>query len=268
MRRAYVTMLCTGDAYVPGAEVLGRSLQLTGSTVPRVLLATAEVSPAARQVLTLQGWEVRVVETIGNPGANQLMFPRFANVFTKLHAWELDDFDCVVFLDSDTLVVQNIDDLFERRTFAAAPDFFMPDRFNSGVMVIEPSRAMYARIVAALAKEASYDGGDQGVLNSVFHDWYAMPVEHRLPAGYNQPNFIYQFAQPHALLRAMLERETKVIHYMVQKPWLAWATLTGAAAPWWDVYFDVHPEQAARWKTRMHVLEDRTFDYLTARVLG
>ena len=72
--------------------------------------------------------------------ATKLLFPRFAQVFTKLRVWELHDFDRVVWLDADTIVVKNVDDLFEREGFAAGPDFFKPDHFNSGVMVLSSLR--------------------------------------------------------------------------------------------------------------------------------
>jgi len=40
-----------------------------------------------------------------------------------------------VFLDADTLVLDNVDELFERPELAAAPDVGWPDCFNSGVFV-------------------------------------------------------------------------------------------------------------------------------------
>ena len=161
MKKAYVTMLCNGDGYVTGATVLGKSLEASRSNVPRVAMVTADISAAARSRLAAQGWEVRDVEPIANPAADALLvFPRFGAVFTKLRAWELTDFDRIVLLDADTLVLQNVDDLFERPGFAAAPDFFLPDRFNSGVMVIPPSKETFDRMVAALSSAPSYDGGD------------------------------------------------------------------------------------------------------------
>lgn len=267
MKKAYVTLLSGGDAYVPGVEVLGRSLAKSGSAVPRIAMVTADVGADARQTLRAQGWVLRDVEPIANPSPENELFPRFDGVFTKLRAWELVDLDRVVVLDADTLVLQNIDDLFERTGFAAAPDFFMPDRFNSGVMVLAPSQDTFERMVQALAVAGSYDGGDQGFLNSFFPDWYAMAAAHRLPVGYNVPNFIFQFLRGHPTLRATLEREARVVHYLVQKPWKALSTLTGASQPWWDTYFLAHPEKASRWKERIHAAEDWTFDKLAAWAL-
>ncbi|MFO0649729.1 MAG: glycosyltransferase family 8 protein [Polyangiales bacterium] len=267
MKTAYVSVVCNGDGYVPGIEVLGRSLDASGSRVPRVLLATKDISDGARGRLAKLGWEIREVEPIANPDGDRALFPRFASVFTKLRVWTLTDFDRVVLLDADTLVLQNIDDLFARRGFAAAPDFFLPDRFNSGVMVLEPSVDTFEAMVSALAVAGSYDGGDQGFLNTFYPDWYAMPAEHRLPIGYNMAHFIYQFLRGHPSLRARLERETKLVHYMVQKPWKARAVLTGGSDAWWKTYFEVHPDKAEAWRGKVHEFEDWTFDRLAALVL-
>lgn len=54
--------------------------------------------------------------------------------YTKLQIWNLVQFQKVVFIDADTLVVQNVDDLFNHPSIAAAPDVFPPDKFNAGVL--------------------------------------------------------------------------------------------------------------------------------------
>ena len=44
-----------------------------------------------------------------------------------------------MFLDADTLMIQNSDELFDRDEFSAAPDAGWPDCFNSGVFVFRPN---------------------------------------------------------------------------------------------------------------------------------
>jgi lipopolysaccharide biosynthesis glycosyltransferase len=268
MQSAYVTTLCNGEGYLPGVEALGKSLEAHGTIVPRVVLVTADVSEAARTRLSEQGWQVRDVEPLDNPNPETVhLFERFRSVFTKLRAWELVDFDKVVLLDADVITLQNIDDLFERPSISAAPDFFLPDRFNTGLTVLEPSKELFARLNDALWETPSYDGGDQGFLNEFFSDWYAMDVSHRLPAGYNLQNFIFQFLQGHPSLKQALQREAKVIHYSVQKPWRAKPALTGGSKAWWDAYFGAHPEKACEWRRRWHAMEDWTFDHAVAAII-
>lgn len=268
MSTAYATVLSNGDGYVPGVEALGRSLVRSGTKHERLLLVTPDVPETARQTLLAEGWRIREVAPIENPNPqrNQL-FARFANTFTKLRAFALDDYEKLVLLDADTIALQNIDDLFERPHVSAAPDFLLPDRFNSGVLVIEPDAAQFEDMMLRLFTSESYDGGDQGFLNTYFPEWYTGPGANRLPAGYNMHQFIYQFLRAHPTLVPQLEREAKVIHYTVQKPWLSTSTLAGGSEAWWDMYFDAHPEQASGWKKRMHAIEDWSFDQMLKSVL-
>lgn len=53
---------------------------------------------------------------------------------------------------------------------AASPELGFPDCFNSGVLVLRPSAAVFAQLTARAAVEASFDGGDQGLLNAFFGD--------------------------------------------------------------------------------------------------
>lgn len=269
MKTAYVSTLCNGDGYAPGVEALGASLVASRAAHPMVLLVTADVSREARSRLSDRGWQIREVEPVHNPNTgDQQLLPRFDNVFTKLRAWELTDLDKVVFLDADTIVLQNVDDLFERPSIAAAPDFFLPDRFNSGVMVLEPSADTFQRMMHALSTSPSYDGGDQGFLNTFYGDWYAMPVAHRLPVGYNLFHFIFQFLRSHPSLGEAVQREAKIVHYMMQKPWRARTTLTGGSKQWWEMYFRAHPEADATWKRQAHAAEDWTFDHFVSAFLS
>ena len=267
MRHAYTTVISGGDRYTPGVEALGRSLAQSGSVVPRLVLCTPDVSSAARARLTEQGWQVRSIEPVPSPDERQALFARFARSFTKLRAFELDDVDKLVLLDADTVVLRNVDDLFDRPAIAAAPDFFMPDRFNSGVMVIAPSPELFARLTAALATLPSYDGGDQGFLNSFWPEWWSMPVEHRLPAAYNLHHFVFQFLASHDSLRRQFLDQIRIVHYTLQKPWMRF-TVTGGAQIWWDRYYGAHPEQAAGWRRRLHALQDWSFDSVVGALGG
>ncbi|MEP7125229.1 MAG: glycosyltransferase family 8 protein [Byssovorax sp.] len=269
MKKAYAVTLCNGEGYLPGVEALGSSLASSGTTEPKVLMVTPEVRMVTRDRLAAQGWIIREIAPIPNPNpATQRMLPRFSAAYTKLRAWQLTDFDKVVLLDADTLVMKNVDDLFDRPELAAAPDFFLPDRFNSGVMVIEPSESIFDRMIHALGHEQSYDGGDQGFLNLFFAGWYASSIEHRLPTGYNIAHFIYQFMHSHASAWKTLQHEIKIVHYLVQKPWKSHPTLTGASDIWWSAYFKVHPEKAESLKHRLHEAEDWSFDALTHLFVG
>ena len=81
----------------------------------------------------LEYWLVLVIEV---PMADACMCRSELGItFTKLHCWRLIQFKKCVFLDADTLVLSNIDDMFDREELSAAPDAGWPDCFNTGVFV-------------------------------------------------------------------------------------------------------------------------------------
>ena len=84
--------------------------------------------------------------------------PELGITFTKIHCWNLTQYRKCVFLDADTLIVQNCDELFERDELSAVPDIGWPDCFNSGVFVFEPSRATYEAILEYAIQNGSFDG--------------------------------------------------------------------------------------------------------------
>ncbi len=269
MKRAYVTMVSRGDTYLPGAQALGRSLDETGSSLPRVVMVTPDVPDAVASQLAACGWDPCPVAPIANPHPDgELLFPRFGLSFSKLRAFDLTEFERVVFLDADTLVLRNVDHLFDRPSPTAAPDFFMPDHFNSGVMVLEPSRPLFIEMQGALARAPSYDGGDQGFLNWFWPDWWALPEAHRLRSGYNLHHFIFQFLLAHPHLRQQCLDRVHIVHYTLQKPWLGRFMLTGGAQIWWDKFYAAHPEQDSAWRRRLHQLQDWSFSSLVSLLSG
>uniref|UniRef100_A0A671KQ90 Glycogenin 2 n=1 Tax=Sinocyclocheilus anshuiensis TaxID=1608454 RepID=A0A671KQ90_9TELE len=59
-------------------------------------------------------------------------------------------------------------ELFEYEGLSAAPDPGWPDCFNSVVFVFRPSLNTHIQIMEHTAQHGSFDGGDQGVLNTFF----------------------------------------------------------------------------------------------------
>ena len=82
-------------------------------------------------------------------------------------------------------MVRNSDDLFERSEFSAAPDAGWPDCFNSGVFVFAPSVDTFNKLMTHAATQGSFDGGDQGLLNTFFGNWATQDISKHLPFLYN-----------------------------------------------------------------------------------
>jgi glycogenin glucosyltransferase len=102
-----------------------------------------------------------VVEPIRSKSIENLQLlgrPELFITFTKLHLWSLEQFSKVVFLDADTLVLKNVDDLFDHDEFSACPDIGWPDCFNSGVFVAQPNKETFQRLISFSEAQGSFDG--------------------------------------------------------------------------------------------------------------
>ncbi|NWJ02083.1 GLYG2 protein, partial [Crypturellus undulatus] len=143
--------------------------------------------------------------------------PELGVTFTKLHCWTLTHYSKCVFMDADTLVLCNVDELFDREEFSAAPDSGWPDCFNSGVFVFRPSLKTYNLLLQFAEEHGSFDGGDQGLLNSFFSNWATTDIDKHLPFIYNLSSsavYTYVPAFNH------FGRDAKVVHFLGStKPW-------------------------------------------------
>lgn len=253
---AWVT-LATNDAYSLGALVLAHSLRRVGTKYELAVLVTPGVTETMREKLAAVFsvvMEVNVLDSKDEANLALLARPELGITFTKLHCWRLTQYVKCVFLDADTLVIRNCDELFEREELSAAPDVGWPDCFNSGVFVYKPSQQTFASITAFAAAKGSFDGGDQGLLNMYFSDWAHKDISKHLPFIYNMCS-----TAAYSYLPAFKQfgDDVRIIHFIgITKPWLQYFdTLTGIVQPsmesahlqpllqlWWNIFCEkVHP---------------------------
>ena len=251
-RLAYVTVLHTSEAYACGAIALAQSLlqtersilQYNNYTIDLLLLADETISPKSIRGLKAAGWKIKRIRRILNPYAQKGTYNEWN--YSKLRIWELTMYDKIIFLDSDLLVLRNIDDFFNYPQLSAAPNDFT--LFNSGMMVIEPSQCMFKHLLENTLKVKPYNGGDQGLINEVFTWW------HRLPT---KVNYLKNFEPlPGENEKHVIPEDLYVIHYLGLKPWMCyrdydcnWDMLQlhvfasdSAHQRWWQVY-DTMPEE-------------------------
>ncbi|OMO96043.1 Glycosyl transferase, family 8 [Corchorus olitorius] len=231
---AYVTLLY-GDEFLLGVRVLGKSIRNTGSTKDMVALVSDGVSDYAKKLLKADGWIVEKISLLANP--NQVRPKRFWGVYTKLKIFNMTNYKKVVYLDADTIVVKTIEDLFKCEKFCA--NLKHSERLNSGVMVVEPSEALFNDMMSKVKTLPSYTGGDQGFLNSYYSDFpnahvfdpnlppevlksRPVPKMERLSTLYNADVGLYMLANKWMVD----ESELRVIHYTLGplKPWDWWTS--------------------------------------------
>lgn len=230
MSRAYVTLV-TNAGYVPGAVALVRSLTLTGTAADILVLHTGGVAAADLAPLAALGARLVPVDLLPTSDAFNAAHSRRAqhaaapftkgekpafhtplDNFAKLRLWQLP-VDRVVFLDADTLVLRNIDRLFDYPEFSAAPNVYesVADfrRLNSGVFTARPSPATFAAMLARLdTPGAFWKRTDQTFLEAFFPDWQGLPVYDNLLqyVWFNLPD-LWDW------------RLIRVLHFQYEKPW-------------------------------------------------
>ncbi|XP_072900324.1 glycogenin-2 isoform X13 [Hemitrygon akajei] len=251
--QAFVT-LATNDAYAKGALVLCQSLKRHNTTRQVVVLFTPQVSSKMRHALQCLFDEAREVNVLDSGDSAHLALlsrPELGITFTKIHCWCLVQYSKCVFMDADTLVCQNIDELFEREELSAAPDPGWPDCFNTGVFVYVPSIETYDRLLQFAVENGSFDGGDQGLLNSFFRNWSTTDIHKHLPFIYNLASIaLYSYLPAFKQFGASV----KVVHFLgPTKPWHhTYSVETKSAVQesmspmdstfinflntWWDIY--------------------------------
>lgn len=220
-REAFVTLVTT-DPYCMGAVAVARSLRHHGTTRSLVVLVTPNVSEQSRITLNNTFDDVVVVDLMDSRDDVHLSMlgrPELGITFTKIHCWTLTQYRKCVFLDADTLVLSNVDELFEREELSAAPDPGWPDCFNSGVFVFRPSVRTHRRLLEHAKCHGSFDGGDQGLLNSFFSSWPVADIGKHLPFVYNLTS-----SAAYTYLPAFQQfgHNAKIVHFTgAVKPWSA-----------------------------------------------
>ncbi|MEO4001309.1 glycosyltransferase [Mesorhizobium sp. CAU 1732] len=228
---AYVTLVTNAD-YVLGATALARSLLATGTTADLVVMHTGGVDDSHLESLKALGAKLHRADLLPTSDAFNARHQRAKihaeNPFTKgrkpdfhtpldnfakLRLWQLEQYDRVVFIDADAIVVRNIDRLFFYPEFSAAPNVYetLADfhRLNSGVFVATPSRETFDAMLARLdAPDAHWPRTDQTFLQSYFPDWHGLPV------FFNMLQYVW-FTMP----ELWDWKSVHVVHYQYEKPW-------------------------------------------------
>ncbi|MBN3326766.1 GLYG protein, partial [Atractosteus spatula] len=193
--------------------------------------------------------EVRLVDVLDSGDSAHLTLmkrPELGVTLTKLHCWTLTHYSKCVFMDADTMVVSNIDELFEREELSAAPDPGWPDCFNSGVFVFRPSKETYDQLLTFCSEKGSFDGGDQGILNSFFSNWATADISKHLPFIYNLSSIaIYSYLPAFKQYGS----NAKVVHFLGRvKPWnYSYDSKTKSVHGDFQESSTLHPDFLAMW---------------------
>ena len=204
--QAYVTLLSSLN-YLEGVLVLHESLRAVNSRHPLLVLITEEI--ATKEILAIfeeEGIFYEIVEALSycESTIDKHRSTAVLNTASKLHLFTLVNWDKLVYIDADAMVLENVDDLFLRLDGSMVKYSDDPHGFT-GMFVIEPPNHDEGEFYIELLKHVQcFDGDLIGKL------WFFIRTnsEYWIPPHY--------FAMP-----TTYTNQSKVIHYCNPgKPWM------------------------------------------------
>ncbi len=229
---AYITVL-TNEKYIPGVIALKKGLAEVGSCYDLVILLPKNRADELEHMLKMNGVldgrcraEVKPPVTLTVDGDYPFGDHYWNSTFFKLAAVSCTEYSKVVLLDSDMLILDNIDDLFAYPSYSAViagkavhPEW---EDLNSGLMVFEPDMELYNKLIASILPavrrrmDEGLASGDQDVFQQAFPEWRDEPELH-IPEKYNM--FFYELCDL-SLAGVKYDSDVKVIHFIGSwKPW-------------------------------------------------
>ncbi|RYC62688.1 hypothetical protein CHU98_g3528 [Xylaria longipes] len=236
----YATLLLT-DTYLPGALVLAQSLRDAGTTKKLAVLVTLDTvsAEAITELKSVYHYVIPVPRIRNAQPANLQLMNRtdLHSAFTKVNLWNQTQFRKIVYIDADVVAYRAPDELFDiAHPFSAAPDIGWPDLFNTGVMVLTPNMGDYYAMMAMAERGISFDGADQGLINTHFRNNY-----NRISFTYNvTPSAHYQYIPAYRHFQSSIN----MVHFIgSDKPWFKGRHASIGSSPfdemtgrWWAVY--------------------------------
>ena len=244
----YATYFAGGGGYLKGVYALARSLQDVDSAYPLTVFASKDVSEG--DLTTMQEWgiEICLLDPARIPQRIQLLndangFQHWNSTFDKVCLFSAVQFKKIILLDSDMIVLQNIDHLFGKPHLSAvaAGHLANPDwiDLNSGCVVIEPRERLAEEMLAVLGKlnEDSlelYKGlGDQDLVHIAYPDWPHQDDLHLSETF----NLLSDNAARYIGSGILRKEEVAVVHFAYKpKPWAftlgSWLPVLKRAIRW------------------------------------
>ncbi|KAI0558680.1 glycosyl transferase [Gracilaria domingensis] len=209
-QNAFATLLCDAET-LPAVEALAQSIRIANHDEPFLIIVPSSVPDFVvgriNGLPNTHAFEADSLPYPFNSTATRMNIHKPCR-FLKLQLWGLTRWRKILFLDADTIVRKNVAELFDAPGFSAVKDP-VGMNYNTGVIVIEPSRFVYSLIINNYVHAGSYNVGDQGALNALidFEAWNALPM--RYNTFHTAPKESFE--------------EAKIVHYSGDaKPWNFW----------------------------------------------
>lgn len=194
------------EEFAKGAYALGYSIKEHHSPQLRMICLVPMNMNVSYVNMLSTFWEIRYINVFKQHSSSRVSWG-------KISIWNLTEFSKVLYLDSDTIVIRPVDELFKFKELSCAPDPNIVQFCNTGVMIIEPNQQKLADIMyfAKNTKELM-NIGDQVYINKFFGQYNVIhPKYNTLVMGYEDPN-------------------SYILHYVGKKPW----EMEKTKSIWWQ----------------------------------
>ena len=169
MKTAFATYLCN-DVFIPGAVALINSLNHFKTQHDVICMVTDGVSEKGRKTLENSGFLLKNIEKIV-PNRVEGIKDRYKDnswmMFTKLNLWRMTEYEKLVFIDADCIVLCNVDEMMEYPAVSAVRDVGYGG-ISAGVLVLEPNQSVFDDMM----KNLDNDVYDNTYSDQSFLDWY------------------------------------------------------------------------------------------------
>jgi len=219
---AVVTYL-NSESYLPGVVVLAASV---AKHIPDAEFVVFSHKPYAD--LNYKS-NVRFLQVPLYVPSRPSTHNRFLELYTKLQAWNFTQYDMIMYLDADTMVVGDVDmrAIYElsltwpfEHFFAACQDISNGkwlQTINAGVMLFRPSNKEYNRLMSAVEPALAANVYDPNMSEQAFLSWIYHTKMLVLPTIYNMNLAIWTQQRQ---LWIDLEPYARIVHYTMIKPFL------------------------------------------------
>jgi glycogenin len=229
--KAFVTYLSSDDYFI-GVLALHKSWKEVQSKHPLYCMVTPDISNhvleelSKRKIYLIKTQKLKLPQNLIR--YNRENCPRgqdlLENYFNKLVIFGLDQFEKIIYMDADMIMIKNIDHLFDEPHMSAIPDNYNNGvaSLNSALMVIEPRadllKDMYKKL-SETSQQDFYNGAnqnhhclwDQDYINLYFSNWSNDPAT-KIPVNYN--SFTSAF-----YCYGIEQKDVMVAHLVRTKPW-------------------------------------------------
>ncbi|CAJ0579141.1 unnamed protein product, partial [Mesorhabditis spiculigera] len=225
---AYASTLSSND-FLLAAEVLAYRIN-SFNDYPYIVVATEDITNKSIEALKSLNVTVIVKPKIDTPYKASHKAAKYQ--YTKIYLWSLTQYKKILHLDLDTIPMRPLSEVFQCGSFCAT--FRHSDRFNSGVFVLEPNMTVYHDMLEKVDHLVSYDGGDQGFLNTYFDqlkyapmfDGSSLSTKFPRPDGLRTLSWSYNYdVGIYYITGGRLLLQPKIMHFTLGpvKPWLWWS---------------------------------------------